>query len=31
VVAGDPKPWNPEAVTVVSDRLVFNPQLAPVV
>jgi hypothetical protein len=29
-LAGDPKPWNPEAVTVVSDRLVFKPRLAPV-
>ena len=24
-LAGDPKPWHPEAVTVVSDRLVFKP------
>jgi hypothetical protein len=29
-LAGDPKPWHPEAVTVVSDRLVFKPRLAPV-
>ena len=29
-LAGDPKPWQPEAVTVVSDRLVFKPRLAPV-
>ncbi len=29
-LAGDPKPWQPEAVTVASDRLVFKPQLAPV-
>jgi hypothetical protein len=28
-LAGDPKPWH-EAVTVVSDRLVFKPWLAPV-
>ena len=30
-LAGDSKPWHPEAVTVVSDRLVFRPRLAPVV
>jgi hypothetical protein len=30
VTSGDPKPWPPEAVTVVSDRLVFRPRLAPV-
>jgi hypothetical protein len=30
-LAGDPKPWQLEAVTVVSDRLVFKPRLAPVV
>ena len=29
-LAGDSKPWHPEAVTVVSDRLVFKPRLAPV-
>jgi hypothetical protein len=29
-LAGDPKPWHPEAVTVVSDRLVFRPRLTPV-
>ena len=29
-LAGDPKPWHLEAVTVVSDRLVFKPRLAPV-
>jgi hypothetical protein len=29
-LAGDPKPWHPEAVTVASDRLVFKPRLAPV-
>ena len=29
-LAGDPKPWQPEAVTVVSDRLVFKPRLMPV-
>jgi hypothetical protein len=26
----EPKPWQPEAVTVVSDRLVFKPRLVPV-
>jgi hypothetical protein len=30
-LAVDPWPWQPEAVTVVSDRLVFKPRLAPVV
>jgi hypothetical protein len=29
-LAGDAKPWHPEAVTVASDRLVFKPRLAPV-
>jgi hypothetical protein len=29
-LAGDSKPWQPEAVRVVSDRLVFKPRLAPV-
>jgi hypothetical protein len=29
-LAGDPKPWQPEAVAAVSDRLVFKPRLAPV-
>jgi hypothetical protein len=28
--AGDPRPWRPEAVTVVSDRPVLRPRLAPV-
>ena len=28
-LAGDPKPWQPEAVTVASDRLVFKPNLVP--
>ena len=28
-LAGNPKPWHPEAVTVVSDRLVFTPRLKP--
>ena len=28
-LAGDAKPWHPDAV-VVSDRLVFRPQLTPV-
>jgi len=27
-LASDSKPWHPEAVTVVSDRLVFKPRLA---
>ena len=27
---GDPKPWQPEAVTVASERLVFTPRLTPV-
>ena len=27
-LAGDPKPWQPHAVTAVSDRLVFKPRLA---
>jgi hypothetical protein len=30
-LTGDPKPWHPEAVTVVSERLVFKPRLAAVV
>jgi hypothetical protein len=30
-LAGDPRPWKPEAVTAVSDRLVFKPRLMPVV
>ena len=25
-LAGDPKPWQPDAVTAVSDRLVFKPR-----
>jgi hypothetical protein len=29
-LAGEPRPWHPEAVTVVSDRLVFKPKLVPV-
>jgi hypothetical protein len=29
-LAGDAKPWYPEAVTVASDRLVFKPRLSPV-
>ena len=29
-LAGNAKPWQPEAVTVVSDRLVFTPRLKPV-
>ena len=29
-LAGDAKPWQPEAVVVLSTRLVFSPQLAPV-
>ena len=29
-LAGELKPWGPEAVTVVSDRLVFNPKPVPV-
>jgi hypothetical protein len=29
-LAGDPKPWHPEAVAAVSDRLVFRPRLGPV-
>ena len=29
-LAGDARPWQSEAVTVISDRLVFEPQLAPV-
>jgi hypothetical protein len=29
-LAGGPKPWQPEAVTAVSERLVFKPRLAPV-
>jgi hypothetical protein len=29
-LAGEPRPWQPEAVTVVSDRLVFKPKLVPV-
>ena len=29
-LAGDAKPWHPEAVTTVSDRLVFVPRLKPV-
>jgi hypothetical protein len=29
-LAGEAKPWRPEAVTVASERLVFKPRLAPV-
>ena len=29
-LAGDAKPWQLEAVTVVSERLVFKPRLSPV-
>jgi hypothetical protein len=29
-LAGNAKPWQPEAVTVVSERLVFKPRLTPV-
>ena len=29
-LAGDQRSWHTDAVTVVSDRLVFKPQLAPV-
>jgi hypothetical protein len=29
-LAGDAKPWQPDAVMVVSDRLVFTPRLRPV-
>ena len=28
-LAGDARPWRPEAVTVASERLVFKPQLVP--
>jgi hypothetical protein len=28
-LAGEPRPWQPEAVTVASDRLVFKPKLVP--
>jgi hypothetical protein len=28
--AGAPRPWQPEAVRAVSERLVFKPRLAPV-
>jgi hypothetical protein len=29
-LAGDPRPWRAQTVTVASDRLVFKPRLAPV-
>lgn len=29
-LAGDPRPWKPEAVTVASERLLFRPRLVPV-
>lgn len=28
-LAGDARPWHPDAVTVLSDRLVFRPHLVP--
>lgn len=28
-LAGDARPWQPDAVTVLSDRLVFRPRPAP--
>jgi hypothetical protein len=30
-LAGDSRPWQPEAVSVASERLVFRPHLKPVV
>lgn len=30
LLAGGPKPWHPETVTVASARPVFKPRLAPV-
>jgi hypothetical protein len=30
LLAGDGRPWRAEAVTVVSERLVFKPRLTPV-
>ena len=29
-LAGDARPWQPDAVNVLSDKLVFKPRLAPV-
>ncbi|HEY2598866.1 MAG TPA: hypothetical protein VGJ79_10365 [Candidatus Dormibacteraeota bacterium] len=29
-LAGESKPWQPQAVTVASERLVFKPRLGPV-
>ena len=29
-LAGDAKPWQPDAVDVLSDKLVFKPRLTPV-
>jgi hypothetical protein len=29
-LAGDARPWHPDAVSVASDRLVFRPQLMPI-
>jgi len=29
-LAGDPRPWQPDAVTAVSGRLVFRPRLVAV-
>ena len=29
-LAGDARPWQAEAVTVLSDRLVFRPRLVPI-
>ena len=29
-LAGDARPWPPDAVNVLSDKLVFRPQLTPV-
>jgi hypothetical protein len=29
-LAGDARPWQPDAVNVLSDKLVFRPRLAPV-
>jgi hypothetical protein len=29
-LCGNDQPWQPDAVTVISDRLVFRPRLSPV-
>lgn len=29
-LAGDARPWHPDAVTLVSERIVFKPKLMPV-